>query len=136
MSISWCLISRTFRTKSASGGVGFISNKKKIEEVKGLLTFSELKKNVNDEEIDTVIVAMVDIYGRLMGKRYTGESFIDQIGETGTGHACSYLLTSDMDMKPIEGFDYANWEQGFGDFRLTPDFNTLRRAVSDCFFNV
>jgi hypothetical protein len=58
-----------------------------------------------------------DMYGRMMGKRFDADFFLDSAAEDGT-HACDYLLACDMEMVPIPGFDYANWERGFGDFHM------------------
>jgi glutamine synthetase len=63
-----------------------------------------------------------------MGKRVTGEFFIQQTAESGM-HACNYLLTVDMPMEPIPGYKYASWEQGYGDFHCVPDLKTLRMAT-------
>ena len=95
--------------------------------VKGMLTVKELEAKVLSEEIETVIVAFSDHYGRLMGKRYDAEFFLQSIAEKGT-HGCDYLLTTDMEMEPIPGYDFANWEAGYGDFHLVPDMGTLRQA--------
>ena len=63
--------------------------------------------------------------GRLVGKRFTGAFFLDSaIHET---HACNYLLTVDIDMEPVPGYQAASWEKGYGDFVLKPDIATLRR---------
>ena len=94
---------------------------------RGLLTLESLKKKVANEEIETIIVAFTDHYGRLMGKRYDAEFFLESVTKDGT-HGCDYLLTTDMDMEPIPGYDFANWELGYGDFHLIPDMSTLRTA--------
>ena len=49
------------------------------------------------ERVDTVIVAFVDIYGRLLGKRMTHDFFVNDTVKSGI-HACNYLLAADMDM--------------------------------------
>ncbi len=90
------------------------------------LSDAELKEKVENEEIETIVVAFTDHYGRLVGKRFDAEFFIESI-ETGT-HACDYLLTTDMEMEPVAGYKFANWELGYGDFHLVPDLNTLREA--------
>ncbi|MEQ9098677.1 MAG: glutamine synthetase family protein [Imperialibacter sp.] len=95
--------------------------------VKGMLTLDELKKKVASEEIETVITAFTDHYGRMMGKRYDAEFFLESVVKGGT-HACNYLLTTDMEMEPVPGYDFANWELGYGDFHLVPDMKTLRVA--------
>jgi glutamine synthetase len=96
-------------------------------QVKGMLTLDELKKKVASEEIETVITAFTDHYGRMMGKRYDAEFFLESVVKGGT-HACNYLLTTDMEMEPVPGYDFANWELGYGDFHLVPDMKTLRQA--------
>lgn len=101
----------------------------------GLIDIPTLTRLVDDDEIDTVVVAFVDLQGRLLGKRVTGRFFLDHVvGELdedgqhdGEGiEACNYLLTVDVDMNVLEGFRYSTWEGGYGDFRGRPDLSTLR----------
>ena len=94
---------------------------------RGMLTPDDLKEQVEAEAIDTVILAFPDHYGRLMGKRFDAEFFVEETARQGT-HACNYLLTVDMEMEPVAGYRFANWELGYGDFHLVPDMNTLRLA--------
>jgi len=89
------------------------------------MTLQDLRRRVDAGEIDTVIVAFPDVSGKLVGKRFTGRTFIDTVAEHGT-HGCNYLLTVDIEMEPQAGFQLANWEKGFGDFEFRPDLNTLR----------
>jgi glutamine synthetase len=91
----------------------------------GNLSFDELKKAVRSGAIDTVVVAMVDMQGRLIGKRFQGEFFID--GAYEETHACDYLLANDIDMEPVPGYAAASWDKGYGDFVMKPDLDTLRR---------
>lgn len=91
----------------------------------GNLTFDELKRAVKAGAIDTVVVAMTDMQGRLMGKRFQAEYFIDGAHEE--THACDYLLANDIDMEPVPGYAVSSWEKGYGDFVLKPDMRTLRR---------
>ena len=91
----------------------------------GNLDLDMLKRLIDAKEIDTVVVAMVDMQGRLVGKRMTGHYFLDSLAH-GT-HACDYLLTVDMDMEPVPGFKAASWDKGYGDFGIAPDLDTLRR---------
>jgi glutamine synthetase len=93
----------------------------------GKLTLAELSDRVHSGQVRTVVAAFPDHYGRLMGKRFDAEFFLDHVAEHGT-HACNYLLTADMEMEPVPGFQLANWEKGYGDFHLTPDLATLRIA--------
>jgi glutamine synthetase len=94
---------------------------------KGLLSLDALRDLVSRDEIETVVVGFTDHYGRLLGKRFDAEMFVDDIAKHGA-HACDYLLTVDMEMEPVPGYRFANWELGYGDFHLIPDFATLRRA--------
>ncbi len=89
------------------------------------MTLQALKTKIKAREIDTVVVAFPDVFGRLIGKRFTGDFFVKQVAEQGT-HGCNYLLTVDLEMEPMEGFNLANWEKGFGDFEFRPDLSTLR----------
>ena len=88
---------------------------------------SWLAHKVNSGEIDTVLVGFPDHYGRLMGKRFEAEYFLEEVAQHGT-HGCDYLLTTDMEMEPVQGYRFANWELGYGDFHLVPDLATLRPA--------
>ena len=98
-----------------------------MQKVKGKLSVQTFTELVQNESIETVIVAFTDHYGRLVGKRFDAEFFLSSALKDGT-HGCDYLLTTDMDMEPIEGYDFANWELGYGDFHLVPDLQTLRIA--------
>lgn len=98
-----------------------------MTEVRGMLTVDELAERVGSGEIDTVIVGFTDHYGRLMGKRFDAEFFLESATVDGA-QACDYLLTADMEMEPVPGYRYANWELGYGDFHLIPDMATLRIA--------
>ncbi|HEY2953500.1 MAG TPA: glutamine synthetase family protein [Verrucomicrobiae bacterium] len=84
-----------------------------------------LRAGIKRGEIDTVIVAVPDVFGRLVGKRFTGTCFLDHVAAHST-HGCNYLLTVNIEMEPMDGFRLANWEKGFGDFELRPDVSTLR----------
>ncbi len=95
-----------------------------MTETRGMLTWDELTQKVDTEEIETVILAFSDHFGRLMGKRFDAEYFVAEAAGQGT-HACNYLLTVDMEMEPVAGYRFANWELGYGDFHLVPDMDTL-----------
>jgi glutamine synthetase len=92
----------------------------------GNLGFDELKAAVSAGTIDTVLVAMVDMQGRLVGKRFQAEYFVD--GAYEETHACDYLLANDIDMEPVPGYAAASWDKGYGDFVLKPDLATLRKV--------
>lgn len=94
---------------------------------RGMLTVQQLREAVETGELDTVLVVFTDLYGRMVGKRFDAEYF-QEIAIAGT-HGCDYLLTVDMEMEPVPGYAFANWEKGYGDFHLVPDLATLRRAT-------
>src|SRR6185369_510563 len=94
---------------------------------KGMLNVESLRAMVAAGEIETVIAGFTDHYGRLMGKRFDAEMFVDEVVSSG-GHACDYLLTVDMEMEPVPGYAFANWELGYGDVHMVPDLATLRLA--------
>ncbi len=90
----------------------------------GNLTLEQLKKFVKNGSIDTVLVAQVDMQGRLMGKRLKAEYFLDTaFKET---HSCNYLLATDMEMETVEGYKSTSWKAGYGDYTMVPDLSTLR----------
>ena len=90
----------------------------------GNLTFDALKKKVVEGEIDTVLAVIVDMQGRLMGKRMVAQYFIDGAWEE--THCCNYLLATDLEMATPDGYASTSWERGYGDYVMKPDLNTLR----------
>ena len=91
-----------------------------------MLTLDELRADVANEAVDTVVVAFTDMQGRLMGKRMHAEYFLEDSVDHGI-EGCNYLLALEMEMDPIPGYEIASWERGYGDFAIRPDLNTLRR---------
>ncbi|HEY8775698.1 MAG TPA: glutamine synthetase family protein [Gaiellaceae bacterium] len=92
-----------------------------------MLTLNDLKRDVEGGSIDTVVVAFTDMQGRLLGKRVHAQYFLDEhIADHGV-EGCNYLLALDMEMDPVPGYSIASWEQGYGDFAMRPDLDTLRR---------
>jgi glutamine synthetase len=90
------------------------------------LSLDKLTGLVNTGEIDTVIMAQIDMQGRLMGKRFHARHFLEAgVEET---HSCNYLLTVDQEMEPVPGYASASWAQGYGDYMMKPDLSTLRIA--------
>lgn len=89
-------------------------------------TFDDLKKDVAEGRIDTVLACQVDMQGRLMGKRFQAEFFIDSAWKE--THSCNYLLATDMEMETVSGYKSTSWEKGYGDYTIKPDLSTLRRT--------
>ncbi len=92
---------------------------------RGKITLGDLEAAVESGAIDTVITAVPDMQGRLVGKRVTGRHFIDHCLDHGT-HFCTYLLATDMEMTTPDGFHEIDWESGYGDYLARPDWTTLR----------
>ena len=87
------------------------------------MTIDELRAAAAAGTIDTVVVAFSDLYGRLAGKRLDAGFFLE--APTRGTHVCDYLFCVDMEMEPVDGYDFASWERGFGDVHLVPDPSTL-----------
>ncbi|MBY6046368.1 glutamine synthetase family protein [Vannielia litorea] len=92
----------------------------------GNLTLETLTEMAATGEIDTVLVALVDMQGRLMGKRFHVQNFLDHsVEET---HCCNYLLATDLVMSTPDGYKATSWEAGYGDYVMRPDLSTLRHV--------
>ena len=89
------------------------------------MTLDELRALVERGEVDTVVLAMTDMQGRLQGKRMDAEAFVADIASHGA-EACNYLLAVDVEMNTLDGFALTSWEAGYGNFVLRPDLATLR----------
>jgi glutamine synthetase len=89
------------------------------------MTLDELKAQVEAGSIDTVLLAITDMQGRLQGKRLTARHFLDEVATHGA-EGCNYLLAVDVEMNTVEGYEMSSWERGYGDFAMRPDFATLR----------
>jgi glutamine synthetase len=90
------------------------------------MTLDELRADVQSGDIDTVVLAMVDMQGRLQGKRLMPEHFLSEIANS-RAEGCSYQLSVDVEMAPVQGYQHASWSSGYGDFSYRPDLSTLRR---------
>src|SRR5437868_1937986 len=89
------------------------------------MTRAELEDQVAAGAVDTVVLAMTDMQGRLVGKRLSARAFLDSIADHGA-EACGYLLAVDVDNATVGGYAHASWEGGYGDMVLRPDLATLR----------
>jgi glutamine synthetase len=89
------------------------------------LTLEELTAQVEAGEVDTVLLALTDMQGRLQGKRLTARHFLDEVAHHGA-EGCNYLLAVDVEMNTVEGYAMSSWERGYGDFGMRPDLSTLR----------
>ncbi|MEV4520274.1 glutamine synthetase family protein [Micromonospora tulbaghiae] len=91
------------------------------------LSLEQLRVAVTEGEIDTVVLALTDMQGRLQGKRFHAPYFLDQVVTNGS-EGCNYLLAVDVDMNTVDGYAMSSWERGYGDLAMRPDLDTLRRT--------
>ncbi len=89
------------------------------------MELGDLRDAVKDGTVDTVLLAIADMEGRLQGKRLTAAHFLDEVLEHGA-EGCNYLLAVDVDMETVSGYAMSSWERGYGDFEMVPDLDTLR----------
>ena len=90
------------------------------------MTLDELRSGAADGSLDTVLLAISDMQGRLQGKRLTASHFLDEVVPHGA-EGCDYLLAVDVDMNTVGGYAMSSWDRGYGDFEMKPDLDTLRR---------
>src|SRR2546423_233555 len=88
-------------------------------------TLDELRSDVESGAVDTVLLVMTDMQGRLSGKRLHAPFFVDEVSGHGA-EGCNYLLAVDVEMNTVQGFAMSSWETGYGDFVFRPDLDTLR----------
>ena len=96
------------------------------------LTLDQLRAEIADGSIDTVIVAFTDMQGRLQGKRIHGQWFLDTVLGHGT-EGCNYLLAVDVEMNTVDGYAISSWERGYGDMMFELDLSTLRRTPGQAY---
>lgn len=89
-----------------------------------MLSFETLQEKIALGEIDTVLACVVDMQGRLVGKRFHAQNFVDHAVEE--SHICNYLLATDLEMRDVDGYKAASWRRGYGDYVMKPDLSTLR----------
>jgi glutamine synthetase len=94
-------------------------------QVQGRLDLDAVRSEVDAGRIDTVLIGMTDMQGRLQGKRLTATHFLEEVVEH-DAEGCNYLLAVDVDMNTVEGYAMSSWERGYGDFVFKPDLSTLR----------
>jgi len=95
---------------------------------RGMLDRAALEREIAEGRIETIVTALPDLYGRLIGKRIHAPFFLSEVLGHGM-HVCDYLLACDMEMDPTPGYAFASWQTGYGDLHLLPDLATLRRAA-------
>jgi glutamine synthetase len=91
-------------------------------------TVDQLREDIGEETIDTVLVAFTDMQGRLQGKRIHAQFFLDSVLDHGA-EGCNYLFAVDVDMNTVDGYAISSWETGYGDMMFDLDLSTLRRLT-------
>jgi glutamine synthetase len=91
------------------------------------MTLEELRSAALEGTVDTVLLCIADMEGRLQGKRLTAQHFLDEV-VTHNAEGCNYLLAVDVDMNTVDGYQMSSWSRGYGDFVMKPDLATLRRV--------
>ena len=92
------------------------------------VTLEELKKAVEDGSVDTVLLAIADMEGRLQGKRLHGTRTSSTTWLEHGAEGCNYLLAVDVDMETVDGYEMSSWERGYGDFEMKPDLTRCGRS--------
>lgn len=91
------------------------------------LSVDEFTELADAGQINTVVCAAPDPYGRLVGKRLTVPAF-RSLGLSGAGiNASSFIFAVDLEMNPLD-LPVSNAANGWADIRLVPDLTTLRRV--------
>ena len=96
-----------------------------MRDPQGDLALEQLRAAVESGTVDTVLVVVTDMQGRLQGKRVDAWFFLDEVAHHAT-EGCSYLLAVDVDMNTVDGYALSSWETGYGDFVMRPDLSTIR----------
>jgi glutamine synthetase len=91
----------------------------------GFIDLETLRSLADAGEVDTVLLVMTDMQGRMQGKRLTTHHFFDEV-VAHNAEGCNYLLAVDVEMRTVDGYDMSSWEHGYGDFVFRPDMSTLR----------
>src|SRR5262249_18417869 len=90
-----------------------------------MLSVDQLRNAVPAGKIDTVILPLTDMQGRLQGKRLTASHLLETVLAHGA-EAGNYPPAVDVEMNTVDGFAMSSWERGYGDFEMRPDLDTLR----------
>jgi glutamine synthetase len=96
-------------------------------DLRGYIDVETLRGEVEAGRIDTVLLCIADMQGRLQGKRLSARHFLGEVVEH-AAEGCNYLLAVDVDMNTVDGYKMSGWHTGYGDFVFAPDLDTLRIA--------
>jgi glutamine synthetase len=79
--------------------------------------------------LHTIMVAVPDNVGRLMGKRVMADAFVRSL--THGLPMPDYFLVTWLDNEPQDGFAVTGWHTGWRNATLLPDLETLRRLPGE-----
>ena len=88
-----------------------------------IFSMKSLRTAVENGTIDTVVAALPDMQGRLLGKRFHAQFFVDNAWKE--THCCNYLIATDLEMATVDGYESTSWSAGYGDYVMRPDLDTL-----------
>jgi glutamine synthetase len=89
------------------------------------LSVHDLRRRINEGDIDTVVVAFTDMQGRLQGKRLHAVFFAEHVLDHGT-EGSAHLLAVDVDMNIGDRYAMSSPDKADGGIRLVLDPQTIR----------
>jgi glutamine synthetase len=89
------------------------------------LSVHDLRRRINEGDIDTVVVAFTDMQGRLQGERLHAAYFAEHVLDHGT-EGPAYLLAVDVEMNIDDRYAILSPGKADGDIRLVLDLQTIR----------
>jgi glutamine synthetase len=88
------------------------------------LSVHDLRRRINEGDIDTVIVAFTDVQGRLQGKRLHAAYFAEHVLDNGD-ESSAYLFAVDVDMNIADRYTLSSLDN-HPEMRLIVDPQTIR----------
>lgn len=88
------------------------------------LSIETLTKFIDEEKIESMIIAGIDMQGKLFGKKVPAKYFLDIMDEG--VYTCAVNLAWDVNLNFKNNYDFCNLETGLHDIKLVPDLSTLR----------
>jgi glutamine synthetase len=105
-------------------GKGWVNNMSELRNARHL-SVHDLRRRINEGDIDTVVVAFTDMQGRLQGERLHAAYFAEHVFDHGT-EGPAYLLAVDVDMNIDDRYAMPSPEKSDGDISLVLDMQTIR----------
>ncbi len=89
------------------------------------LSVHDLRRRINEGDIDTVVVAFTDMQGRLQGRRLHAAYFAEHVLDHGA-EGSARLLAVDVDMNVGDRYAMSSQDKADGDITLVLDLQTIR----------